>query len=527
MKPACWISFALLAVIPLSAIAADSEKSAKTIAPYLDEGAIAVGRLDLAKVNVPEAFKTIARYVPARPEDLASSQEKFSRLLKALREQKVSELFTVMSLIDAPRNPAFVIVPVGTGGDARKVARMMFSGNPDEPTARKNPRGVRGPFEICRPLGNVVFCGPAKTLERLKGLKPSPRPNLATAFAAVEGAAAQLVFVPSKDHRRVIAELMPKLPKDFGGMTGKEISQAVQWAALGVNLPPMLKANLVVTADSAESAARLKTTVLALVQMLKNVPEIRRTVPELDKIANLLAPTVKDNQLRLTFDAESEAGQKVIALFGTAIGGARKAAQRASSKNNLKQLGLAMHNFHDVYKSFPPHASYSKKEKPLLSWRVYVLPFIEGEKLFKEFHLDEPWDSDHNKKLIAKMPKVFTDSSGQVKKAGMTRYLAPILAKGIFDGKPEGNPIRTITDGTSNTIMLLEAAPEKAVVWTKPDDLPVDEKDPAKGLMAKDAKGFTAGFADGSVRFIARAIKPKTLWAIFTRNGGEVVGEIP
>ena len=518
-------AFALLATVPFSAMAADADKSAKTIAPYLDEGTVAVGRLDLAKVNLPEFFKTLAKYVPARPKDLEQSQQQGARLLKLLRGQNVSELFTVLSLTDAPRTPAFVIIPVGAGGDHRKVAGIMFGGKPDGPTSRDASAGIRGPFETCAKLGNVVFCGPEKTLDRLKSIKPSPRANLATAFAAVDGAAAQLVFVPSKDHHRVLAEMMPRLPKDFGGMTGKELAKSVQWAAVGIHLPPKLKANLVVSADSAKSAAQLKKTVLALAQMVKNVPEIRQTVPELDKITALLAPTVKDNQLTMTFDAESEAGKKVISLFGTAVGQARKAAQRTTSKNNLKQLGLSMHNFHDVYKSFPPHASYNKKEKPLLSWRVYVLPFIEGEALFKEFRLDEPWDSDHNKKLIAKMPAVFKDPSGLVKKAGMTRYVAPIHARGIFDGKPEGRLIRDITDGTSNTIMLVEAAPDKAVVWTKPDDLPVNEKDPKNGLMAKDAAGFNALFADGSVRFIAKAIKPKTLWAIFTRNGGEVVGE--
>ena len=195
--------------------------------------------------------------------------------------------------------------------------------------------------------------------------------------------------------------------------------------------------------------------------------------------------------------------------------------------NSLKQLGLAMHNFHDVYKSFPPHASYSKKGKPMLSWRVYVLPFLEGEALYKQFHLDEPWDSEHNKKLIAKMPKFFADPSGQVKKPGMTRFVAPINREGHFHGKPEGVRFADITDGTSNTIMLVEAAPEKAVIWTKPDDLAVDLKDPLKGLFAKDAKGFNALFADGSVRFVSKAVKPQTLRLYFMRNDGQPINETP
>src|SRR5438093_7201056 len=80
---------------------------------------------------------------------------------------------------------------------------------------------------------------------------------------------------------------------------------------------------------------------------------------------------------------------------------------RQTSVNNLKQLALAMHNYHDTYGHLPPAALKNKKGKPLLSWRVALLPFVEEDKLYKEFRLDEPWDSAHNKKLLAKMPKLF------------------------------------------------------------------------------------------------------------------------
>src|SRR5206468_5253686 len=75
---------------------------------------------------------------------------------------------------------------------------------------------------------------------------------------------------------------------------------------------------------------------------------------------------------------------------------------RQEHVNNLKQIGLAMHSYHDVYKRLPSGAVQDKDGKALLSWRVHLLPFLEQEALFKEFKLDEPWDSDNNKKLLAK-----------------------------------------------------------------------------------------------------------------------------
>ena len=66
-----------------------------------------------------------------------------------------------------------------------------------------------------------------------------------------------------------------------------------------------------------------------------------------------------------------------------------------------------MHNYHDTYGTFPPAATTDGADKPLLSWRVAILPFLEQQPLYEQFHLDEPWDSPHNKTLIEQMPQVY------------------------------------------------------------------------------------------------------------------------
>src|SRR5207253_5271036 len=97
-------------------------------------------------------------------------------------------------------------------------------------------------------------------------------------------------------------------------------------------------------------------------------------------------------------------------------------AARQKSANNLKQLGLAMHNYNNTYNHLPAVAIKDTKGKALLSWRVAILPFVEEEKLYKEFHLDEPWDSAHNKKLLGKMPKLFAPVMGKTKQPHSTYY---------------------------------------------------------------------------------------------------------
>lgn len=124
------------------------------------------------------------------------------------------------------------------------------------------------------------------------------------------------------------------------------------------------------------------------------------------------------------------------------------------------------------------------------------------------------------------MPAVFADPAHMKARAnGKTRYLAPVGNSLAFSGKPEGLRIRDFTDGTSNTILIVEAAPTSAVIWTKPEDLNVDLKNPLKGLLGDEAKWFLAGYCDGSVRTIAKSIDLKKLAAIFTRNGGEVIND--
>jgi hypothetical protein len=201
--------------------------------------------------------------------------------------------------------------------------------------------------------------------------------------------------------------------------------------------------------------------------------------------------------------------------------------------NNLKQIGVAMHNFHDSYSGFPAAYSADKNGKPLLSWRVHILPFIGGQALYRQFKLDEPWDSPHNKKLIARMPAVY-QAAGSRNSPGKTNYQAVRVGQTVMKlppramwGKkvPVGTSFREITDGTSNTAMVVETSDVKAVTWTKPDDLVPDVKDPAKGIRGLRRNGFLLLHADGAVRFLADRVDPRVLKALFTRNGGEAFGD--
>jgi hypothetical protein len=181
----------------------------------------------------------------------------------------------------------------------------------------------------------------------------------------------------------------------------------------------------------------------------------------------------------------------------------------------------AVHDYEGKHGTFPAHASYDKEGKPLLSWRVHLLPFLGEEKLYKEFKLDEPWDSPHNKKLLARMPAVYRPASEKLAGQQRTTYLAPLGEQTMFPGR-RGVRVAEVADGTSRTVLLVDVADEKAVEWTRPADLPVEEKDPHRGLSTRHGGQLLLGMADGSVHFLPGTAAPQSLWALFTRAGGEV-----
>jgi hypothetical protein len=155
-------------------------------------------------------------------------------------------------------------------------------------------------------------------------------------------------------------------------------------------------------------------------------------------------------------------------------------------------------------------------DKPLLSWRVAILPYIEEGPLYNQFDLTQPWDHPTNKKLIPRMPRIYV-VPGTENKDGMTHYRVLVGPQTMFE---PGKRIRLADtfDGTSNTIMTVEA--KEPTIWTRPDDLPFDPKG-ALPKLGISPDGFLAGFGDGTVRFIRSSTTPDVLRALITRNGGE------
>ena len=241
----------------------------------------------------------------------------------------------------------------------------------------------------------------------------------------------------------------------------------------------------------------------------------------IDNIFKMFQPVRKGQRVEIAQKGLNNLGGIGMAMLMPALQAARKAARGAQSQNNLKQIGLAMINYENARVEFPTKAICNKDGKPLLSWRVAILPYLGEDELYSQFKLDEPWDSANNKPLIEKMPKVFRSPDSKAAEH-TTTYLVPVGPGTMFEGK-KGLSIADITDGTADTIMLVEASDKKAVLWTKPADWQYDPEDPLAGLATDQPVGFLVLFCDGKVHRIKSDIDTTVLKGLMTIAGGEVV----
>jgi hypothetical protein len=216
-----------------------------------------------------------------------------------------------------------------------------------------------------------------------------------------------------------------------------------------------------------------------------------------------------------------------IALLLPAVQQAREAARRTQCKNNLKQIGLALHNYHDTYNTFPPAYIADENGKPMHSWRVLILPYLDQQPLYEQYDFSEPWNGPNNSRILNTRVPVYACPSHPGTDPTLTAYAGIFGENCIFRGA-ESVPIREITDGTSNTILVSEAD-RAAIPWTKPEDINIDKLGAAvlgpNGLSSHHAGGFHVLMADGAVRFVSENISLQALSALFTYSGGEVVGE--
>lgn len=314
--------------------------------------------------------------------------------------------------------------------------------------------------------------------------------------------------------------------------------KAESYAAGIVSTDRSVAIDLVAVAGSPEKAGEVAETLQAVLTLTRNtVRGLRRDTDGpgpnseardwlLEAADSLVAQTkVETSQAFVRVHGESSVDlAEGVRLLVPAVKSAQVAAHRTESVLNLKRIGLAFFNYNSVAHHFPASINQDKGGFPY-SWRVAILPYLEGHEyleLYGQYHFDEPWDGPNNRKLLDRMPRIYAYPAhdGSPTSQSHTSYFLP-AGPSTIGGVVGGARIEQITDGTSNTILAVEAIRE--IPWTKPEDIPFDPKAPPPEMGGFTPDGFNAVFADGSVHFLKNTINPSVLKALMTQDGGEVV----
>jgi Protein of unknown function (DUF1559) len=229
-----------------------------------------------------------------------------------------------------------------------------------------------------------------------------------------------------------------------------------------------------------------------------------------------------------------------LAVYGAALTAvvlplvtfARAEARRTVGSMNMKMIGHALHGFHDRQKCLPAQSIRSDDGRPLLSWRVMILPWLDRNYLYDELKMDKPWDNPENRKLMPDMPREYADPGVPISEPFATRYQVFVQTETPVDPakSPPFNPLTagrgsrgpslsSFKDGTSSTILAAESA--DPVPWTKPADMLYSPDKPLPLLGQPGSKGFHVLMADGSVRYINHDINHDVLRAMITHAAGD------
>jgi hypothetical protein len=208
-------------------------------------------------------------------------------------------------------------------------------------------------------------------------------------------------------------------------------------------------------------------------------------------------------------------------------------APRSTCKNNLKQIGMAFHSYHDDYGSFPTAYIADKTSQPMHSWRVLLLPYLGEKELYEAYDFEEPWNGRNNRKLAERIPRVFRcpsfehHRSAEASDAHLTSYCAITGSGTAFAGSTPMS-FSDVSDGALNTLLVAEVSAQQRP-WMQPRDVTVanihfqfsDEE--ADKLNHESGAQFL--FVAGNVHFINHTIPPDLLTALTTIAGGEEIGD--
>lgn len=498
-----WIA-GLLLLLPMVSLCAQT--SAEKLLPLLDEqsfflGRIQPGKIDLAKIMIPLVQK---KAIPAAE---AAALGFFLNLQKNSIEKVIDEIWFSASA----RDTATYFLPsimIKTKPAAKTEDLLNLLKNMPLPINIQTASGqvIRKGQNSILPLSFVIREEKGfyllEQVGAVKDTKKTKRTDIVQGFDAMGSLPFGAMLFPSKDNPLDLGKIFPSLKK----AKGKEgeasgILNGLKLVTLGIYLDPW-RIEMVIQTENSELANDVQKSILKAIQSIPDLVQAQVEEVGKDPVFKALAAMVKsvsimDDKVTIVitdFDPYFEIAARINEQN-------QAKAAAASSMNKVKNIATALLAYHKDKGKFPPAATLSKEGKPLLSWRVQILPYLGHNFLYKQFRQNEPWDSEHNKKFIRRIPPSFRETQDDLNK-GTTPFQAPVGIATLFNPGGTGTNSIQIINELSNTIMLVKVPEDKTAIWTKPEDWEIDISLPAKDLLKGFSNAIVFACADGEVKAI-------------------------
>jgi hypothetical protein len=526
LKPNRFVAFAgLLTSFILSQATAIAQDSARSgLKDFLTKDVIGIAYIDIANMDLNASMELMGDLGFDGTLNFQRMKEQLPEIEKdiaALKDAGFAQGYALLRTSDFQARGTSFVFPLKENADAANANKVLVR------ILEKYRGGQPQNFQTGSRDG-AIFAAATSQFERLKnGKDESSDKDLSDMWQAVGNGSAGLFVFGDEDSRRVVGELMPPLPEPFAKLNSELIAEQTKWIGISAKLDQKPTLNIEIEANNDEAATAWQELIENGLKIAKFAPQVRDVIPksEIKFVFNAIAPKRNGSRVSMSASKLTEDLDRLAKILAPQVKAVRKSAVRVQKMNSVRQHILAMLNYEEANRHFPTQYSVDDDGKPLLSWRVHVLPFLDQKELYDQFKLEEPWDSEHNVKLVKKMPQIFWDMRGEAlesNRKGLTIFQVPAGEGLVFDAANKTG-FGDLTDGSSNTISIVAMPEEKAVLWTKPVDWQLDREEPWKGLKVDGIESVVVSLCDGSIHNLPLSMKAEELMKFIDPKDGNVV----
>ncbi|MCO8124689.1 DUF1559 domain-containing protein [Stieleria sp. TO1_6] len=430
---------------------------------YVNESTLAIAEVDWTKLDLNALFGLIQKLTGDRPESIPPIEAFFEKL----RHGQAGKIYAIAGPEFLNEGVPLLVIPTAK----------------PQPLADSLKPMLNDAVAVAR-AGNAILIGDPKQLERCQTFVPSSRNELFSPLQDAKRLDHTLVLAIPDAMRAMLGKLWPDQPP-VGlpeSVSPQQMVTDISRVVFSVRTPPKLLVNVSIDTADPPSADRVRS---AINDIKQNDAQVWEQV------------TIEHSQRQIRLQADDH----LVELLQTIATKARDAERQRTLVDTLRQLGLATHLYVGREQHLPPRCFVDPDGKPLHSWIVALMPDFEQLALYRTIRLDRAWDDPANSLLKTITLKGLGDSRLP---PTFTTIRAPVFPGSVWQGDGPPKTLQQITDGTGDTILLIDAPPTAAIHWADPTPWQISTEDPIADVFG-DRDRVRVLFVDGSVRLLLRS----------------------